>query len=227
MRIPKEREQSRMKNIEREPEATLVYRQRRCPRQGGGSFQQKVTPQPSLGQNNQPLYEEAQAPRISEVPIRLWERCYSGSWARFPRSLSGPGSGATLDPAQLKGPCCQGRPGELTWQGELANISIGFVEANEQSKVNTILGKLGPESVFCYFKRLRKCLRLKTGRPDEDGIAENRLLPLEQARIPCNLAAANYEPNRAEHAKGLSHFLAISECGRTCQQQKKEVIREG
>ena len=89
-----------MKIIEREPEETLVYRQRRCPRQGG-SFQQKVTPQPSLGQNKQPLYEETQAPRISEVPIRLWERCYSGSLTRFPRSLSGPGSGATLDPERV------------------------------------------------------------------------------------------------------------------------------
>merc|ERR1711895_242635 len=50
----------------------------------------------------------------------------------FPKRPSTPGSGATLDPVQLKGPCCQGGPGKLTWQGELANISIGFVSAFEQ-----------------------------------------------------------------------------------------------
>ena len=51
--------------------------------------------------------------------------------------------------------------------------------------------------------------------------------PWEQALIPCNLAAANCEPKRGEHAKGLSHFLAKSECGRTYQQQKKRSSEKG
>ena len=92
MSIPKGIEQSRMKTIEREPESTLLYRQRRCSRQGGHFYRKSRPNRVSVKANGQPLDAEAQVPCISEVPIRLRERRYSRSCVRYRGAHPAPGA---------------------------------------------------------------------------------------------------------------------------------------